>query len=72
MSDDPVASGAVKRLRALRDKAGDQHRLFWSKHYSINGLGGCWTEGFVTMSDFDFDAWYPAAPSNPGTSKVEP
>jgi hypothetical protein len=34
-----------------------EQRLFWSKHYSIHGLGGCWSDGFVTMSDLDFIGW---------------
>ncbi len=39
-----------------------EHRLFWSKHYSIHGLGGCWSDGFVTMSDLDFVGWRYASP----------
>lgn len=32
-------------------------RLRWSTHYSIHGLGGCWTDGNCTMSDLDFRSW---------------
>ena len=33
-------------------------RFFWSTHYSVFGLGGCWTNGLATMGDkIDFDFW---------------
>jgi hypothetical protein len=44
-----------------------EQRLFWSKHYSIHDLGGCWSDGFVTMSDLDFIGWrFDASPPMPG------
>lgn len=30
------------------------HALRWSTHYSIHGLGGCWSDGLATMSDLDY------------------
>lgn len=52
----------------------------WSTHYSVFGLGGCWTDGLCTMGDvIDFDFWcavLPAKHSNPyetiGNSKLAP
>lgn len=39
--------------------------LWWSDHYSIFGLGGCWTDGFCTMGDgIDFDFWCRALPAD--------
>lgn len=49
----------------LRYPSGDETRLVWSTHYSINGLGGCWTDGFCTMSDLDFTGWLAAAHQSP-------
>lgn len=44
-------------------------RFWWSTHYSVFGLGGCWTDGLCTMGDgIDFDFWcaaLPAAFTNP-------
>ena len=37
----------------------------WSTHYSVFGLGGCWTDGFATMGDkIDFDFWCEVLPAN--------
>lgn len=44
----------------LKMHEGHIHEMRWSDHYSIHGLGGCWTIGGpVTMSDFDFIGWQP-------------
>lgn len=40
-------------------------RFRWSTHYSVFGLGGCWTDGLCTMGDgIDFDFWCEALPAN--------
>ena len=37
----------------------------WSTHYSVFGLGGCWTDGLATMGDkIDFDFWCELLPAN--------
>ncbi len=40
-------------------------RFWWSTHYSVFGLGGCWTDGLATMGDkIDFDYWREELPAN--------
>lgn len=49
-------------------------RFRWSTHYSVFGLGGCWTDGLCTMGDgVDFDYWcdvLPADYSAPGKPPI--
>jgi hypothetical protein len=40
-------------------------RFRWSTHYSVFGLGGCWTDGLCTMGDgVDFDFWRESLPAD--------
>lgn len=40
-------------------------RFTWSTHYSVFGLGGCWTDGLCTMGDvIDFDFWCEQLPAD--------
>ena len=42
--------------------------LRWSTHYSIFGLGGCWTDGLCTLGDrIDVTHWMPL-PEPPETA----
>jgi len=47
------------------DKSEAPQRFWWSTHYSVFGLGGCWTDGLCTMGDkIDFDFWCHDLPAN--------
>lgn len=60
-SDDWSAAPRDGTYVELRLPEGNTLTLRWSDHYSIFGLGGCWTDGFCTMGDkIDFTHWRPA------------
>ena len=44
----------------------EAQRVRWSTHYSVFGLGGCWTDGYgSTMGDgVDFDFWRETLPAD--------
>ena len=44
----------------------EAQRFRWSTHYSVFGLGGCWTDGYgSTMGDgVDFDFWRETLPAD--------
>lgn len=44
----------------------EAQRFFWSTHYSVFGLGGCWTDHYgSTMGDgIDFDWWRDTLPAD--------
>lgn len=47
-----------RELWLLKKRGDVALKMRWSTHYSVFGLGGCWTDGLCTMGDgIDFTHW---------------